>query len=1758
MNVRLFWLSVCFVGCSPWLSAQDVADSVSEWSNSGVQGTNGWSYGYYNLTADGNGTYQSGDFTPFAPAEWDGASWRLSTDPGATGGPWTIIQQEDTHPNGTNSTPGDEHWTIRRWQSDHTGAVAINWHMRKVNPNGDGVRGYVFVNGTEVDSRAIAGGDTTGFEETVVVNLSSGDLVDLALSPSGSDGADGSANWMRISTDLPPPPSGDIIAQSMDDWSTSGTQGENGWEYGYYNLTTDGNSTYETGDLILFSPSHWTGSEWDLLAAGSGPWTVIGQESTHPNGTNSAPNEEHWTVRRWTSDYDGGVAITWHMRKSNTGGGNGVGGKVFVDGVEVDSAVIAGGDGVGITQTVPASVSVGSLVDLVLTPNGSDGSDGSANWMEINTDLTSIPDEDDDGVFDSQDNCPSVANAAQTNSDADSLGDACDNCPFVANETQSDRNSNGIGDDCEDSDSDGVFDTIDNCPDISNPGQEDSDSDDVGTVCDNCPTTANRLQRDIDEDGLGDACDPDTPGSTSGPWPVYINELHFNPAEGEEFEFLELRNPSGNAINMSLWSFRSGLNFEFPPGTEIPANGYLVLCSHPDVISAFFGIPESLLIWSEGSSLDNGGENILLADALGIEVDQVRYDDQLPWASSTDGGGDSLQRLCLDVAADLPSNWSGGSPTPMAANVSVQCPPPAPPVPSVAINEIYYHPPDNGDSLYEYVELKNTTNQSIDLNGYSFSQGIGFTFTSSVVLGAGDYLVVCRNEASVQSFFGITNTVGNFIGQLSNSGERLTLLDDAGALVDSVRYEDSGEFSVAADGLGASLEKVLATAPSNAPGSWLDSGVSDPDAGAGDWRTVTVRGEATSSRLYVYLRGPGEALIDDVSLVDVANPGINLLPNFGFPSSLGTWVGNGNHSTSRWSQDGAPSFDEPALHLISTGTGTGSSNAVRVETLSPLDLDPAVTYELTFSYLLLGGNTDLVARLSVSTQSRGIYWERGGATVGDVSPGVANIAERSEVPPFISHVQRWPIEPTSSEPTWIYARVAGDDVDSVTLTADLSSGSQQFTMVDDGSSNDGEAGDGIYGVQLPAQPHDYAVTFKITAESSTGASRVSPLPTDTEEFHGYYVNDNQPFTPLPVFNFLVPSGDPRGYISSRSCSSYSTISFAHRGDLYYNVGLRRRGGSVCGSGKPYLKLRFNKGHEFQFSGDFKGHKNLNFQSLYTDKSLIRETMTWNVVFQEMGRAYCSHEFVRTHANGEYFGLYAAMERPDKRFLERNGLFPDGNLYKATASREQRDGTYEKKTNELEPGGDADLRDFLNDMHDSPAGNLVNFFQTRTNEDAILEYQLSQVIINNSDYPHKNHYLYHDTQVGEWRPTGWDLDLSYGKRWDGGNGGVFNDAMHNPGTTPWHTTSVRGGGVGNHLLDKFFAQAGTHYRRAYVARLWDVLHEKYLLNLYDERFDFYEALLYDEQFDDIEEWGRTGPFGDPSAPPDFLSNIQRVRNHIEIRRAYLIDYLSSVEGHDGHDRLRITEVMYNPFGPDTTEFLELWNNSGNAVDISGWSVSGIGAADGSYVFPAGTVVAEDEVFILARDPVTFTNVYGNVARVLGPYAGGLDNEGEVLRVRDGGPGYPATVDYLRYGTNGDWPPAANGRGFSMELQNVTPNQDNDWGYYWEASTIAGGTPGIVAGVTPGAALFRRGDPNSDGIPDISDALFLLFYQFASGPAPSCLQSADVDNNEAVDLTDVLSLLNYLFLNAAPPPSPFFSCGAADLDSALDCAVHPACL
>jgi hypothetical protein len=190
---------------------------------------------------------------------------------------------------------------------------------------------------------------------------------------------------------------------------------------------------------------------------------------------------------------------------------------------------------------------------------------------------------------------------------------------------------------------------------------------------------------------------PGTANSYPKVGPVVINEIHYNPASGaQNLEFIELRNTTGSVVNLYdvngvPWQFTDGINFELPPGTTIPANGYLlVVNTTPAYFRALYpSVPGGVTVLGPyDGKLDNAGEKLELSkpgdtDELGylyyVRVDRVAYSDgshpeDCPegvdlWPTGPDGGGTSLNRTTMTNYGNDPANWHSAAPTPGANNL---------------------------------------------------------------------------------------------------------------------------------------------------------------------------------------------------------------------------------------------------------------------------------------------------------------------------------------------------------------------------------------------------------------------------------------------------------------------------------------------------------------------------------------------------------------------------------------------------------------------------------------------------------------------------------------------------------------------------------------------------------------------------------------------------------------------------------------------------------------------------------------------------------------------------------------------------------------------------------------------------------------------------------------------------------------------------------------------------------------------------------
>jgi hypothetical protein len=314
---------------------------------------------------------------------------------------------------------------------------------------------------------------------------------------------------------------------------------------------------------------------------------------------------------------------------------------------------------------------------------------------------------------------------------------------------------------------------------------------------------------------------------------VLINEVLADPPPGlsgdangdglrhtYEDEFVELIHTGSDTISLAQWKIGDDDTsaesfFTFPAGTSLAPGQLLVLFGggSPTLPSITAYIDDGRI----GNGLSNGGDTILLLDALGDTVDIVRvatWPDDQSLARSADGSftphstivptsfspGQPHSPLLLDSTA------SHAQPTTINTTDAKDDQPTIPTADSthstdIFIRQILADPPDgiagdsNGDGQRhtyedEFVELVYTGTDTLSLDGWrigddDISTGSYFTFPTNTKLVPKAHLVLFGgSQPAPASFlaFGAGGRIGN---GLSNSGDTILLLNAQGQVVDS-------------------------------------------------------------------------------------------------------------------------------------------------------------------------------------------------------------------------------------------------------------------------------------------------------------------------------------------------------------------------------------------------------------------------------------------------------------------------------------------------------------------------------------------------------------------------------------------------------------------------------------------------------------------------------------------------------------------------------------------------------------------------------------------------------------------------------------------------------------------------------------------------------------------------------------------------------------------------------------------------------------
>nr|HOD83861.1 lamin tail domain-containing protein [Phycisphaerae bacterium] len=298
-----------------------------------------------------------------------------------------------------------------------------------------------------------------------------------------------------------------------------------------------------------------------------------------------------------------------------------------------------------------------------------------------------------------------------------------------------------------------------------------------------------------------------------------VTEIHYQPAEGGDTEFIELKNVGPVTLDLSGVRLTDGIDFTFPDMVLAP-DGYVVVAASIDDFADRYGTGINLAGQYSGS-LSNTGERITLQLPDPDQAAILRFDYGSAWYPETAGGGYALvirDETAAPADWDNPDQWQagavlGGSPGRDDAG---------PEIGPVVINEIH-HTPDVDIELVEFIELYNTGAASVDLSGWQFTDGVQYTFPAGTVLAGGAYLVVAQSPAQFQAKY-FASALGPYSGLLNGDGEEVTLVNAAGIAQDEVTYQLGFPWPIVGCEPGYSMELVNPALDNDLGGSWRAGG----------------------------------------------------------------------------------------------------------------------------------------------------------------------------------------------------------------------------------------------------------------------------------------------------------------------------------------------------------------------------------------------------------------------------------------------------------------------------------------------------------------------------------------------------------------------------------------------------------------------------------------------------------------------------------------------------------------------------------------------------------------------------------------------------------------------------------------------------------------------------------------------------------------------------------------------------------------------
>jgi hypothetical protein len=302
---------------------------------------------------------------------------------------------------------------------------------------------------------------------------------------------------------------------------------------------------------------------------------------------------------------------------------------------------------------------------------------------------------------------------------------------------------------------------------------------------------------------------------------LLLTEIMYHPPsatdfDGDEFEFLELKNVATTNLELSGVHFTDGVHFTFPVGSFISPGQFFVLVSNPAAFANRY--PNVPIGGVYTGKLSNGGERLTLVHVTGNVIFSTEYGTRAPWPSAPDGTGFSLVPVNPNLNPDPANsvNWRASS----MIGGSPGADDPALDIPRVLVNEVLTHtdPPQ-----LHSIELFNPNSTNVDISSWYLTDQrtvpMKFRIPAGTAIPANGFKVFTENDwnagAAPSNYF-----------RLDSHGEEIYLYS-ADASGNLTGYSDGFPFGAAQNGVTFG-RYVISTGEAQYPGQLANTlGVSN-------------------------------------------------------------------------------------------------------------------------------------------------------------------------------------------------------------------------------------------------------------------------------------------------------------------------------------------------------------------------------------------------------------------------------------------------------------------------------------------------------------------------------------------------------------------------------------------------------------------------------------------------------------------------------------------------------------------------------------------------------------------------------------------------------------------------------------------------------------------------------------------------------------------------------------------------------------------